>query len=113
MNELLDYFAELAEEAGMDSVAEELRESCPRYVIDQRAGCIAVVDTHHPRYPSGQGLHRDYPEVVKFWVGRKCKKADGYGFHAWYVTGGAVTAARRLARKLNGVDAALAKASAL
>ena len=88
----------------MDSVAEELRESCPRYVIDQRAGCIAVVDTHHPRYPSGQGLHRDYPEVVKFWGGRKCKKADGYGFHAWYVTGGAVTAARRLARKLNGEE---------
>ena len=38
-----------------------------RYIVDERTGCIAVVDTLHPEYPSGNGLHFDYAEVVAYW----------------------------------------------
>ncbi len=38
-----------------------------RYTVDLRVGCVAVVDTHHPSYPSGNGLHADYDEVIGHW----------------------------------------------
>lgn len=39
-----------------------------RYIVDERIGCIAVVDTLHPAFPSGNGLHFDYDEVVAYWT---------------------------------------------
>lgn len=38
-----------------------------RYIVDLRIGCVAVVDTRHPEYPSGNGLHADYAEVLGYW----------------------------------------------
>ena len=42
----------------------------PRFFVDERVGCIAIRDTHHPEYDvEHQGLDAELPDVVKFQMG--------------------------------------------
>lgn len=43
-----------------------------RYITDIRAGCGAVIDTHHPNYePNYPGIHEHTPSVVEYKHGYK------------------------------------------
>ena len=57
-----------------------------RYYIDERSGCIAVMDTSRVN-PFNNGLHEDSPGVVKYWQGHQvestcptCKHTRGAGW---------------------------------
>ena len=41
------------------------------YEIDERSGCVAVID---PAHASSSGLGRDYDGVVLFWMGHYVPK---------------------------------------
>jgi len=51
---------------GNDFIADVM----PRFFVDERVGCIAIRDTHHPDFDvERQGLDADMPCVVKFQMG--------------------------------------------
>lgn len=97
--EFLEDIAEMAKEMGLDVIADELLDvataTLPRFVVDKRIGCCAVIDTYHPSFPSGRGLHDYYPEVVRYWTGRVRK--DG----GMYVHPFTLNAAKKLAMRLS------------
>lgn len=42
----------------------------PRFFVDERVGCIAIRDRHHPDFDvEHQGLDADLPDIVKFKMG--------------------------------------------
>lgn len=68
-----------------------------RYEVDCRGGCVAVVDTEHPCFPSGNGLHASYPEVVRFWMGKRTGDLEC----PWMVSERTQRKAERLCGRLN------------
>jgi hypothetical protein len=43
----------------------------PRFFVDERVGCIAIRDSHHPDFDiEHQGLDSELPCVVKFEMGK-------------------------------------------
>ena len=66
-----------------------------RYEVDQRSGCIAVIDTTIP-VPS-PGLHSDDPHVV--WFSHGYPEADPYPH--WHIRGIDRLRAYRRAHELN------------
>ena len=78
-------------------------ESSPRYKIEERVGCVAVIDTDKF---CGPGLHRDSIGVVRYWQGRhvpRWRKALGLvpDHQIWEVDRRDVKAAKRLEERLN------------
>lgn len=54
----------------MVDLADEAPEE-PRFELDERSGCVGIIDTHDSRYAErGPGLGQDYWAVVAFWQGR-------------------------------------------
>lgn len=43
----------------------------PRFIVDERSGCIAIRDTHNPEFNNSEGLNQDMPDVVDFEMGTK------------------------------------------
>lgn len=43
----------------------------PRYIVDERNGCIAIRDTEHPDFNKSEGLNKDMPDVVYFELGTR------------------------------------------
>ncbi len=43
----------------------------PRFIVDERNGCIAIRDTHNPEFNNSEGLNGDMPDVVNFAMGEK------------------------------------------
>lgn len=44
-------------------------EGKPRYVVDERNGCIAIRDTQHPDYMKSNGLESDMADVIEYELG--------------------------------------------
>jgi hypothetical protein len=43
----------------------------PRFFVDERVGCIAIRDSHHPDFDiEHQGLDSELPCIVKFEMGK-------------------------------------------
>lgn len=43
----------------------------PRFFLDERLGCIAIRDSHHPDFDiEHQGLDSELPDVVEFEMGK-------------------------------------------
>lgn len=40
-----------------------------RFVVEERSGIVAILDTEHEDYQVTPGLSRDYPWVVSIWLG--------------------------------------------
>ena len=38
----------------------------PRFIVDERNGCIGIRDTKHPRFNESNGLNQDIPDVSNF-----------------------------------------------
>lgn len=50
--------------------ALHIADVMPRFFVDERVGCIAIRDTHHPKFDvEHQGLDSELPDVVKFQMG--------------------------------------------
>ena len=43
----------------------------PRYVVDERNGCIAIRDTQHPNYMKSNGLEPDMADVIEYELGTR------------------------------------------
>lgn len=51
----------------IDEIFDREQLELPRYFVDERNGCAAVRDRHHPKYDKEyQGLHQDTPDVVVY-----------------------------------------------
>jgi hypothetical protein len=71
-----------------------------RYEIDQRVGCIAIIDTDIPT-PS-TGLHSYDEHIVKYWHGVNLSgRIFGEKFVCWHVPSFMVKKANRICRRLN------------
>lgn len=71
-----------------------------RYIVDKRNGCVAVIDTEHPRYKDpdyrSNGLDPDLAYVVKYWGGLRIP-----GTGQWTISPMDVETAEKLADELN------------
>lgn len=77
----------------------------PRYFVDERCGCIAVIDRTKD-YPDRRGLHEDTEGVVQYWHGRfvpgdSCVTCGKPGSGAWQVDEDDIAEAHRLCSELN------------
>ena len=74
-----------------------------RYEIDQRVGCIAVVDTEVKS--NSDGLHPDTPGVAKYWHGYQdiitCKECGHIKPSDWKIEDSDIKEAKELVEKLN------------
>ena len=41
----------------------------PRFIVDERNGCIGIRDTKHQKFNESNGLNQDMPDVVAFEMG--------------------------------------------
>jgi hypothetical protein len=41
----------------------------PRFIVDERNGCIGIRDSEHPKFEEINGLNQDMPDVVAFEMG--------------------------------------------
>lgn len=81
-----------------------MKPATDRYVVDERGGCIAVVDTSVKNL--GPGLGRDYRGVVAYWSGNPCRKLWHWRSPPhWHVPKTLVRKAERVAREFNLADA--------
>ena len=59
--------------------SNQMPKSCvtavmPRFFVDERNGCIAIRDRHHPDFDDEhQGLDADLPDVVDFKMGEQIR----------------------------------------
>lgn len=72
-----------------------------RYVVDERVGCIAVIDS---LIEHGNGLHRDDEHVIAYWHGVKIDSGMTGG---WTIYEGDKISAHTLCNYLNSKDARL------
>lgn len=63
------------------------------YEVDQRVGCIAVIDTRL-KDEGHNGLQRDDKHVVKFWIG-------DYNNSNWSISERQILKAKELCEQLN------------
>lgn len=54
-------------ENGNDFIADVM----PRFIVDERNGCIAIRDTHNPEFNNSEELNQDMPDVVDFEMGTR------------------------------------------
>ena len=54
----------------------------PRFIVDERNGCIGIRDTKHPDFNKSNGLNQDMPDVVAFEMGTRI---DTGKFIMWYL----------------------------
>lgn len=72
----------------------------PRFFVDERAGCIAIRDRHHPEFDEEhQGLDAELPDVVAFEMGKQVKFG---GFISWDLEPKIIKAFKNRCDILNG-----------
>jgi hypothetical protein len=68
----------------------------PRFFLDERVGCIAIRDTHHPEFMcEHEGLDSELPDVVEFEMGKFIN-------NEWVVPEDVTNSFREKCRLLNG-----------
>lgn len=68
----------------------------PRFFLDERVGCIAIRDSHHPEFDvEHQGLDSELPDVVEFEIGKLVN-------NEWVVSEDVTNSFREKCRLLNG-----------
>lgn len=67
-----------------------------RFIVDERAGCVAVIDTKS--FPDTPGLQADLNGVLAYWDGYKLKLAYG---DRWEVEDWKIKKAHELCNLLN------------
>jgi hypothetical protein len=68
----------------------------PRFFLDERVGCIAIRDLHHPDFDvEHQGLDSELPDVVEFEMGKLVN-------NEWVVSEDVTNYFREKCRLLNG-----------
>lgn len=75
----------------------EFLEVSERYILDQRIGIWAILDTKHPEFHKrSPGCHSDNPWVVAHWMGHKDTNDE------WEMSTDDTEQAKRLLETLNG-----------
>ena len=72
----------------------------PRYIVDERNGCIAIRDTEHPKFKESGGINQDLPDVVYFEMGTKI---DTGKFITWDIDPKTIRVFHSRCNYLNGV----------
>jgi hypothetical protein len=68
----------------------------PRFFLDERVGCIAIRDSHHPDFDvEHQGLDSELPDVVEFQIGKLVN-------NEWVVSEDVTNSFKEKCRLLNG-----------
>jgi hypothetical protein len=68
----------------------------PRFFLDERVGCIAIRDSHHPDFDvEHQGLDSELPDVVEFQMGKLVN-------NEWVVSEDVTNSFKEKCRLLNG-----------
>jgi len=68
----------------------------PRFFLDERVGCIAIRDSHHPEFDvEHQGLDSELPDVVEFEMGK-------FIDNEWVVSEDVTNSFKEKCRLLNG-----------
>lgn len=79
-----------------------------RFILDERSGIVAVIDTRHSKYdPEIPGCHADYPWVVASWSGSYVKPPNPEclnGVGHWTVEKRWITKAAETCRLLNELE---------
>lgn len=81
---------------GPENSALNIADVMPRFFLDERVGCIAIRDSHHPDFDvEYQGLDSKLPDVVEFQMGKLVN-------NKWVVPEDVINAFREKCRILNG-----------
>ena len=79
--------------------ALHIADVMPRFIVDERNGCIAIRDTHNPEFNNSEGLNQDMPDVVDFEMGTRINTGR---FITWDLDPKIIKRFRNKCHRLNG-----------